>query len=170
LGAKRKKKKSENIGKKEEEKIRKYCKECGWVYYPHVAQAAAGVVLKKDKILLVQRRREPFVGGWMFPAGFVDYGEHPLKTMVREVKEETNLRVKAVSLLDVCQDTKDPRSPGHLVFFYSTKIIRGKLENGDRSENSDLGWFKLSKLPWVAWPGHKLILQRLKRGEFKNSF
>ncbi len=107
--------------------MRKYCLGCGWVYYPHVAQAAAGIVLKEDEVLLVQRKREPFVGSWMFPAGFVDYGEHPIETVVREVKEETSLKIDPIELLEVCQDTKDPRSLGHLVFFYSTKVIGGKF-------------------------------------------
>jgi len=102
----------------EEEKERKYCPSCEWTYYPHVAAAAGAIILRNNKVLLVKRRREPYKDTWMFPAGFVDFGEHPLETATREVAEETGLKIKNARLLNIIQSVDDPRSPGHFVFFY----------------------------------------------------
>jgi 8-oxo-dGTP diphosphatase len=40
-------------------------------------------------------------GSWTLPGGGVEHGEHPRDTVVREVQEETGLRVAVGALLDV---------------------------------------------------------------------
>src|SRR4030042_5511761 len=122
----------------EEGKERKYCASCHWTYYPQVNQTVAALVVKDNRVLLVQRRREPYKGTWMFPAGFVEFGEHPLETLKREVKEETGLMVKKVCLMDILQTKDDPRAPGHVSIFYRTEVLNGPLKNDDE-ENQDIG-------------------------------
>src|SRR5712692_10372883 len=87
--------------KTEEGKRRSYCGPCSWTYYPRAAMSVSAIIAKRDRVLLVKRRRDPFKGTWMFPAGFVDYGEHPVESVKREVKEETGLEVTGVTLLGV---------------------------------------------------------------------
>jgi 8-oxo-(d)GTP phosphatase len=53
--------------------------------------AAGAVVLRKDRVLLVHR---PAYDDWSFPKGKLDPGEHPVVAAVREVGEETGLRVR----------------------------------------------------------------------------
>lgn len=107
--------------RKEEGKNRKFCSFCGWTYYPHVA-TAVGAVIEKDKlILMVKRNREPFKNTWMFPAGFVDFGEKPFEALRREIREEVgapNLIIRKLKYLAIYQAEDDPRSPGHFVIFY----------------------------------------------------
>jgi len=76
----------------EEEQERKFCSDCKWTYYPRVSTAAGAIIIQDGQVLLVQRAREPYLGTWMLPAGFVDYGEHPADTVVREIREETGLK------------------------------------------------------------------------------
>jgi len=40
----------------------------------------------------VKRKHDPFKDCWAFPGGFVDYGENPEKSVLRELEEETNLK------------------------------------------------------------------------------
>ena len=112
----------------------KYCQSCDWTYYPHVGAAVCGVALKDNKVLLVKRAREPYKNTWMFPAGFIDYGEHPENSVIREIKEETGLNAKIIKLLRVIQVDDDPRSMGHFDFFYQVSV-RGKLKPVDKREN-----------------------------------
>jgi mutator protein MutT len=147
--------------KKEADKIRKICKECGFIYYPHVAASACAIIINDKKVLLVKRNREPYKGKWMFPAGFVDYGEHPKDTLVREVKEEVGLKVVKASLFDVLQITDDPRSPSHFGFFYKATIGKGIINNFDKEENGEVAWFDLDDLPAIGWQSHQKILKRL---------
>ncbi|MEK7574984.1 MAG: NUDIX hydrolase [Patescibacteria group bacterium] len=52
-----------------------------------------------DKILLLQRNPEKSQGGkWGLPAGKIESGEDTFAAMVREVREETGLHLKASDL------------------------------------------------------------------------
>lgn len=138
----------------------KYCQNCDWTYYPHVDAAACGVAVRGDKVLLVKRAREPYKDTWMFPAGFVSYGEHPEDTVIREIAEETGLKAKVIELLGVEQVDDDPRSMGHFGFFYRVEVS-GEIQSGDEEENSEIGWFDLKHLPKIGWHAHKKILKKL---------
>ncbi len=144
----------------EEGKARKFCSQCHWVYYPRVGIASAALIVIDKKVLLVQRNREPYKGKWMFPAGFLEFGEHPIDTVKREVTEETGLSVAEVKLIDVLQEDDDPRSPGDLVFFYKVKIHDGQVKN-DPEENQDIQWFSIDDLPEIAWESHREIAKKL---------
>ncbi|KAM3131640.1 hypothetical protein pb186bvf_016304 [Paramecium bursaria] len=55
---------------------------------------AGGVVIKDDKILIVQEKNGTKQGYWGIPNGHVDDKELVIEGAVREVKEETNLDVE----------------------------------------------------------------------------
>src|SRR6185436_4458753 len=55
-----------------------------------VVRAAGAVVLRRDRVLLVHR---PAYDDWSFPKGKLDRGEPPPAAAVREVEEETGVRV-----------------------------------------------------------------------------
>ena len=59
--------------------------------------AAYGVARHDGAVLLVRSsRHSDFPGCWSLPGGGVDHGEHPLDTVVRELREETGLAVRVV--------------------------------------------------------------------------
>lgn len=144
----------------EEGKERKYCKSCGWVYYPRVSMAPIAIIEKNGKVLMVQRKKEPYKGTWMFPSGFVDYGEHPEDTVIREVKEETGLDVINMELLEIAQTDDDPREPGNIVIFYKVTVKEGQVVN-DPYENLDIKWFDIDNLPDIGWKNHKKMAEKL---------
>jgi len=146
---------------REEEKTeRKFCPKCKWTYYPTVTQSAGGVAIRNEKVLLVKRNREPYKGTWMYPAGFLQYGEHPDEALVREFKEETGYEVSKFKLTDVLQSEDDYREPGHLTFNYLVEI-KGKSKNGDHEENSEMKWFDLNHLPEIGWKIQKEVLNKI---------
>lgn len=54
----------------------------------------AVVFNKKGKILLIRRSvKTSRAGGWDLPGGAVDKGEDPIKSIVRETKEETGIEI-----------------------------------------------------------------------------
>jgi 8-oxo-dGTP diphosphatase len=93
------------------------CPACGWVYYARPALGAAVAVELDGKLVLVQRRFEPYAGWWMLPAGFVEYGEFAEDTAAREAEEETGLEVALDGLLGLYFGAGDPRNVSHLAVY-----------------------------------------------------
>lgn len=150
----------------EEGKKRKYCQACKWTYYPHVRCSAAGVASEAGKILLVKRKRQPYRGTWMFPGGFVDYGEHPKETVVREIKGETGLEVRAIELINVLQYKSIFSSRGGIVFFYRVEVVEGKLVCNDE-ENEEVAWKRIESPPKIGIEAHRYVIKKLQGGLYE---
>lgn len=70
--------------------------------YPTFPIPSVGaVILKDDQILLIQRGQAPAKGKWTLPGGVVELGESPEEALIREVKEECNLRITVIGVIDV---------------------------------------------------------------------
>jgi ADP-ribose pyrophosphatase YjhB (NUDIX family) len=112
-------------------------------------------------VLLVKRNRDPHKNTWGFPAGFVEYGEHPLDALKRETGQEVGLIVSKARFIKFIQSDEDPRSPGHLVFFYWVTAT-GRIANNDTDENQKIGWFDIKNPPEIGWPTHKKMMRLLQ--------
>ncbi|MGV9982744.1 NUDIX hydrolase [Streptomyces olivaceus] len=86
---------------------------CGIVQTPEPTgeTVAAGVLLfdEQDRVLLVDPTYKP---GWEFPGGVVEPGEAPARAGVREVAEETGIRLDDVPALLVV-DWEPPAPPAY---------------------------------------------------------
>ena len=60
-----------------------------------------GVVVRDGRVLLIRRGKEPLYGRWVVPGGTVELGETLEAALVREMEEETCLRVEPVEILSV---------------------------------------------------------------------
>ncbi len=70
------------------------CKECGFVFYFSPVAAVGGLVVNSNnELLFLVRGCDPGKGKFGLPGGFVDPGEPLEKSLIREVMEETSLRV-----------------------------------------------------------------------------
>jgi ADP-ribose pyrophosphatase YjhB (NUDIX family) len=118
-------------------------------YPPHPLVGVGALIFDGDQILLVERGNPPLQGYWSLPGGLVEAGERLEDAVVREVKEETGLDVKAGRLATVFERIM-PDSLGQceyhyvLVDFYCS-VNGGVLAAGDDSKNTR--WFPLSELP-----------------------
>jgi mutator protein MutT len=61
----------------------------------------AAVVIENGGVVLVRRGRAPAYGEWSLPGGAVELGESLEEAIVREVEEETGLKVEVVELVAV---------------------------------------------------------------------
>ena len=73
---------------------RPVCPKCGRVVYYDPKVAAASIIEREGKVLMVKRAIEPGYGLWSIPGGYVDRGEVVEDAAVREVWEETGLKVE----------------------------------------------------------------------------
>jgi 8-oxo-dGTP pyrophosphatase MutT (NUDIX family) len=102
-----------------------------------IVAAASAIVINEEGDILLHRRTDN--GLWALPGGAMELGESIAETVVREVHEETGLRVTPKYVIAVYSD------PGH-VFAYtdgevrqefsvcvSCEIVDGELKISDES-------------------------------------
>lgn len=92
-------------------------------------------------VLVIDRQKKDWPG-ITFPGGKVEKGESFVKSVVREVKEETGLKVEKLELCGIkqFQDKKDAR---YVVLLYKTKHFSGDLRSSDEG---DVYWIKREEL------------------------
>lgn len=120
-----------------------------------------GIILKRDKVLLVKRNPPPFSGYWTLPGGHVDYGETVETAIKREMREELGVEVKIKKIIGVYSDPKrDPRYHAISVIYLLGKG-KGKIKLD--WESSEYKYFPLNKPPKRIGFDHKKVLKNLKR-------
>jgi 8-oxo-dGTP diphosphatase len=62
-----------------------------------------GVVIDRDRALLVRRAREPALGEWTIPGGLLEVGETLTAAVEREILEETGLTVRVLELIEALE-------------------------------------------------------------------
>jgi ADP-ribose pyrophosphatase YjhB (NUDIX family) len=97
----------------------------------------------EGRLLLIRRGRPPAEGRWSLPGGRVEAGESDAQAVVRELAEETGLRVEPGSLVGQVERP----GPGGVVYDihdYAAIVTGGTLAAGD--DASDARWASLSEL------------------------
>ena len=136
---------------------RPVCLTCGWIYFED-PKVAAAILLERDRrVLLVRRVNEPFRGSWSLPAGFVDAHEDPARAAERECLEETGLTVRATRVLDIIAGREHPRGADFVVV-YEGEILSGALSPGDDADLAE--WFDRAHLPPLAFRATQAVLAR----------
>lgn len=145
------------------------CGSCGFVHYNNPAPAAGAVVFDRGRLLLVRRAHEPYVGKWTVPAGFIEWGESPEETAVRELKEETNLDITLDNLFHVYAGDDDPRTRAILILYFA-RDFDGDVVAGD--DAAEARFFAVDELPpndEIAFESHREAIAKLKN-EFPDRF
>jgi ADP-ribose pyrophosphatase YjhB (NUDIX family) len=121
-------------------------------YDPKVAVVC--VVSRNGSILMIRRGTDQGYGLWGLPGGYIDRGEVVENAAVREVWEETGLRVKVGELIGLFSESGDPV----IVAVFAASEIGGELEPGP--EALEVGFFPVDDLPELAFPRDQDVLSK----------
>jgi 8-oxo-dGTP diphosphatase len=116
---------------------------------PMVAADAAvfGFFEGKVKLLLVNRKNEPFKGKWALPGGFVDIDEEVEDAVARDLEEETGLvGVPLEQIYTFSKCGRDPRGRVFTVTFMGS-VTGGRREVKAGDDAAKACWFDIEKLP-----------------------
>ena len=115
------------------------------------------------RVLLIQRRREPYQGFWALPGGFVEMDEPLEATAKRELQEETGLSVPSLEQLGAYGDPeRDPRGRVISIAYMAVLPEEADSQVVGASDASRAAWFPINDLPPLAFD-HNKILQDARR-------
>ena len=128
--------------------------------YPHPAVTADCIVFAHDGddvlVLLIQRLHDPFCGCWAFPGGFMNIDETAEAAAVRELEEETGLKIASVRQVGAFSRVdRDPRERVVTVAFYAELPSVQSVKPGDDAGSAR--WFSLKHLPSLAFDHSEII-------------
>jgi len=105
-------------------------------------------------VLLVKRLQNPYKGYYSLPGGFIEKGESAEEACVREVAEETGLRIKIKRKAGYIIDIEINRK----VVVFEAEVIGGEIRpNVD--EVSEVGFYE--NLPKLVIPRVALFLKEV---------
>ena len=128
--------------------------------YPRPAVTADCVVMTKEsvpQVLLIERGFEPFKGFWAFPGGFMNMDETTEQCAVRELEEETGLKVAELHQIGAYSKVdRDPR--GRTITVAYLAVIDAPVPVSGHDDAAKARWFPIDALPPLAFD-HEDIMQ-----------
>jgi 8-oxo-dGTP diphosphatase len=107
------------------------------------------LIIEGNRILLVERGREPLKGYWSLPGGILEVGELLDEAIRREVLEETGLVVEPVEIVEIFERIMkdgEGRTEYHYVLVdYLCRVTGGALAAADDASRAE--WFEREELP-----------------------
>lgn len=116
-------------------------------------------------MLLAKRKKDPAKRKYDIIGGFLGWGERPEKGALREVLEETGLKIKLIDTLGIYINPSyryQGETTKNLDIFYIGKIVSGKARAQDDVET--LRWFSIKNPPKnIAFASVKKGLKDLQK-------
>jgi bifunctional NMN adenylyltransferase/nudix hydrolase len=140
--------------------------------FPPTHLTVDAVVIQSGHVLLVKRGRHPGKGLWALPGGFLGQGETMYESALRELYEETNIKVQQKIMQDRCikdeifdhpsRDARGRTVTRAYVFKLHDEEKLPKVKGGDDAEEAR--WFSLDefeKMEPVIYSDHWHIVKSL---------
>lgn len=102
-------------------------------------------MISRGEEILLQNRVKTDWRGYCFPGGHVEPGESVVDSVIREMEEETGLRIEKPKLCGIKQFPID--GGRYLVFFFKTDSFSGELRS---SEEGKVEWIHRKDLPCLS--------------------
>lgn len=117
------------------------------------------------RVLLVQRSREPFLGMWSLPGGFVQINESLEGAAARQLAAKTGVESVYIEQLFTFGDPqRDPRR--HVITVaYSALVPYSIIE--EPASNAPLQWFSVYDRPKLAFDHAEIVDYALQRLRYK---
>ena len=133
--------------------------------YPRPAVTADCIVITREvapKVLLIQRGGEPFKGAWAFPGGFMNMDETTEQCAIRELEEETGLRLSVICQIGAYSKVnRDPR--GRTITVAYLAVIDKPATVIGQDDAAKAEWFPLSDLPHLAFDHYDIMQDAIRK-------
>ena len=132
--------------------------------YPRPAVTADCVVMTKEatpKVLLIERGFDPYKGCWAFPGGFMNMDETTEQCAIRELEEETGLKITDIQQIGAYSKVdRDPR--GRTVTVAYLIVIDAPVAVTGQDDAAKAQWFPIDALPPLAFDHEDIMRDAIK--------
>ena len=132
--------------------------------YPRPAVTADCVVITKEaepNVLLIQRGIDPYKGCWAFPGGFMNMDETTEQCAIRELEEETGLKISNLHQIGAYSKVdRDPR--GRTITVAYLAIVDSPLDVKGQDDAANAAWFPINALPTLAFDHADIMADAIK--------
>lgn len=113
---------------------------------PHVGIA---VIIKNDngEVLMMKRNGSHGSHKWGFPGGKLEFFETFEDCAIRETKEETNIDVFDINVVDITNDFFHEDELHYVTIFVTGSALSYDAVIMEPNKFSDIGWFSKENLP-----------------------
>lgn len=101
-------------------------------------KSVTGVVIKDGKVLLARHTYGGGAGKLIVPGGYMEFGEDPRETVIREYLEETGVTVEPGNIIGIRFNTKD------WYVAFRAEYVSGEARS-DGDENSEVLWIDVEE-------------------------
>jgi 8-oxo-dGTP diphosphatase len=128
------------------------------------------IVMARDRMLLVRRGTEPYIGKWAQPGGFVEEAELLEVAASREVEEECGIKIPSSEFVPIGILSLSRLNQVHMLFL--ALLAEPLAVRASPPEGLDAAWFSLQDFPFEdVWEPLKsvdvsLVYQYVKDGRF----
>lgn len=124
------------------------------------------VIVKKTNtgfsLLLIKRANEPFQEHWALPGGFVDQNEDLKDAAIRELFEETTIKVTELQQVGAFgKPFRDPRS--HVVSVAYFGVVPDDAIAIAADDAKEVGWHSIKALPKLAFDHEEIVTLALQK-------
>ncbi len=139
--------------------------DCGFVFFLDPKVVTVVLIEHEGRIMLGRRNIEPAKGEWSFFGGYVNRGEKVEAAAIREMLEETNLKVELTGLLGVYSQTDHP----YVLLAYQAALVSDIKELRPQEEEvMEVGFFAPNEVPPLAFLfDQRILADWLETAHFK---
>ncbi|MCL2211713.1 MAG: NAD(+) diphosphatase [Treponema sp.] len=122
--------------------VHRVCSKCGRIEFPRICPAVITVITDDENRILLAHNKRFKAGVYSHISGFNEAGESLEETVVREIQEEVNIKVKNIEYIK----SQPWPFPNSLMVGFKARYSSGTI-TPDGEEIEDAKWFTKNDLP-----------------------
>ena len=113
---------------------------------PVINVVGGAIIDEHGNVLCAQRGYGPLIGKWEFPGGKVKNGETDQEALIREIKEELNIKVEVQNFID--ESSVEYKDKKINLKVYKCRHVAGEIND---TEHQSLKWMKAEDMEMLDW-------------------
>ena len=126
------------------------------IFLPRFTMGTSCLLLNENNKVYLQKHRFWPKHSWGFPGGYLKSNESAENGIIREVFEESGLKIELIKQITIKKDSKT-----HFTIYFLGKIISSEKFKLQKLEIIDAGFFDISELPEPILKDHKILIEEI---------